>query len=520
MRNPYSAERKLFRSTVIAILVLALVTVPVLAVVQTTPISDLSPYPVAGDPNDPQDATQCNGAPQIGVLYRNSETEPHIAVNPTNPDNMIAAWHQDRWSTGAAQGLGAAYTFDGGQTWTEVNIPFTRCSGAQPGSAGDFERASDPWVSFSPDGSAHYMALVADDSVTENGMISATSRDGGVTWEEPVPIKLSPAQDPVFASLFHDKNTLTADPFDSNLVYATWTLFRVGSTTLLFSRSTDGGRSWTNPRPINNIEAVAPATLVIFRQGSQIVVLPDGTVVNAFFRILLNQATFQFFLEQAIFRSSDQGRHWEKADTRVSEFAPAGAIDPELGVPVRDASQIPDVGVNRTTGELYIVWQDSRFNAGLVGAVISRSADGGSSWSDPAPVNTLPGVQAFLPAVAVADDGTVGVLFYDFRNDVLGDTELSTDVHLARFDSDLTPLDEVTVTSQSFDMRQMVITGPRGYFPGDYVGLDTAGDDFVAAYTAANNLGLPVEFPQDNSGLAVDTNNRQDIVFARITPGP
>lgn len=518
MRNPRAPKKSLFSSLVISLVALALAALPVLAGVPTNPISDLSPYPDGGDPNDPAAVTECNGAPQTGVLYRNSETEPYIAVNPTDPDNMIAAWHQDRWSTGGAQGLGAAYTMDGGETWTQVNIPFSRCSGAQPGSPGDFERASDPWVSFSPDGSAHYMALVANNSVNGNGMISATSRDGGMTWSGPVPIKLSSAKDPVFASLFHDKNTLTADPFNPDLVYATWTLFRFGSTTLLFSRSNDGGRSWGAARPINNFEKIDPAELVVFRQGSQIVVLPDGTLVNAFFRIIFNEVTLEVSLDQAIFRSGDQGRHWEKVDTRVSVLSPAGAVDPELGIPVRDASQIPDIAVNRNTGELYIVWQDGRFNVGSVGVVISRSTDGGSTWSEPVLVNTLPDVQAFLPAVSVLDDGTVGVLFYDFRNDEFGDSELSTDVHLALFDPDLTPQGEIQVTTESFDMRQMVITGSRGYFPGDYVGLDTAGDDFVAAFTAANDLGLPVDFPQDNSGLAVDINNRQDILFARITP--
>ena len=127
-----------------------------------------------------------------------------------------------------------------------------------------------------------------------------------------------------------------------------------------------------------------------------------------------------------------------------------------------------------------------------------------------------------MPAVSVANDGTVGVLFYDFRNDVLGDAPLSADVHLARFDPDLTFRDEVRLTPESFDFRQMLITGSRGYFPGDYVGLDSVGDDFndfVAAFTVTNDLGLPVEFPQDNSGLAVDSNNRQDIVFVRVA-GP
>lgn len=488
-----------------------------------TPISGLSPYPDGGDPTDPFAVTACNGAPQTGVVYRNSETEPYIAVNPTNLDNMIAVWHQDRWSTGGGQGLGTAYTLDGGVSWIPVNVPFTRCSGALEGSAGDFERASDPWVSFSPDGTAHYMALVFNDSVSRNGMASAKSTDGGATWSEPIFIKRSEAREAQGVSLFHDKNTLTADPFGSELVYATWTLFRNGNTALLFSRSTDGADSWGATRPVNNIETVDPAQLVVFRQGAQIIVLPDGTLVNAFFRVLFQQPFGPVSLEQAIFRSDDMGRHWEKTDTVVNDLFSAGAVDLELGVPVRDASQLPDIAVNGLTGDLYIVWQDSRFNpSGLVGGVISRSTDGGTTWSPPVPVNLVadPNVQAFLPTVSVADDGTVGVLFYDFRYDVPGDEVLSADVHLTRFDAALNFLDETRLTDESFDFRQMLLTGSRGYFPGDYVGLDTAGNDFVAAFTVTNDLGLPVDFPQDNSGVAVDANNRQDIVFRRVSSAP
>ena len=519
--NHAFSRRVLSSVATLGLVALALLISPTEALAQATPISGLSPNPDGGDPTDPLAVTSCNGGPQTGVVYRNSETEPYIAVNPTNPANMISAWHQDRWSTGGGQSLGAAYTMDGGVTWTQVIIPFTRCSGAPAGSAGDFERASDPWVSFGPDGKAHYMALVFNDSISANGMSSASSMDGGVTWSDPVFIKASPAHDPVGASLFHDKNTLTADPFDPNLVYATWTLFRVGNTTLLFSRSTDGGQSWDATRPVNNLDIVTPAEQVVFRQGAQIVVLPDGTLVDAFFRILFNQRTAQISLDQAIFRSDDQGRHWERLDTRVSSLFAAGALDLELNIPVRDASQLPDIAVNSETGDLYIAWQDSCFNpAGRVGVVVSRSADGGSTWSDPVRVNNVaaPSVQAFLPAVSVRDDGAVGVLFYDFRNDVFGDAVLSTDVHLTLFDAGLNFLGEERLTDESFDMRQMVLTGARGYFPGDYVGLDAAGNDFVAAFTAANDLGLPVDFPQDNSGLRVDANNRQNILFRRVTP--
>jgi hypothetical protein len=101
---------------------------------------------------------------------------------------------------------------------------------------------------------------------------------------------------------------------------------------------------------------------------------------------------------------------------------------------------------------------------------------------------------------------------------VLGDDPLSTDVWLTVFSPDLSAFSESRLTPSSMDFRQSVITGGRGYFPGDYMGLDTAGADFVASFTLNNDLGLPVEFPQPAEGLFVDTNNRTDIVFARVTP--
>jgi hypothetical protein len=481
-------------------------------------ISGTSLNPDGGNPNDPLAVTACNRAPQTGVVYRNSETEPHLAVNPTNLNNMIAGWHQDRWSTGGAQSLGAAYTMDGGATWQQVVIPFTRCAGAAPRSAGDYERASDPWISFSPNGTAHYMALATDDTVNENAMTVARSKDGGATWSVPIVIARSPAQDKKGRSLFNDKNTITADPYDSRLVYATWTVFRTGVTSVVVSRSTDGGLTWSPAIPVATMGNTSPGEHAVFRQGAQIVVLPDRTLVNAYFRILFDERQRRVTYEQAVLRSVDQGRHWKRVDTSVASFASVTAVDPELGIPVRDAGELPSIAVNRTTGQLYMAWQDGNANSdGLAGIVVARSDDGGATWSAPVRVNqgTGPEVQAFLPVVAVNADGIVGVLFYDWRNDSLGDAALTTDVYLSTFGPNLNYLGERKLTPQSFDMRQMVLTGPRGYFPGDYVGLASAGSDFVAAFTVANDLGLPVDFPQNNNGVFVDSHDRQSILFVR-----
>src|SRR5262249_7436352 len=47
----------------------------------------------------------CDGVAPSGTLYTNTAVEPSLASNPFNPMNLIAAWQQNRWSNGGAQGL-------------------------------------------------------------------------------------------------------------------------------------------------------------------------------------------------------------------------------------------------------------------------------------------------------------------------------------------------------------------------------------------------------------------------------
>src|SRR5688500_1548003 len=69
----------------------------------------------------------CDGGGSTGTLYQNAEVEPHLAVDPTNPSNLIGVWQQDRWSNGSARGLMSASSSDGGQTWTRTPLPVSRC---------------------------------------------------------------------------------------------------------------------------------------------------------------------------------------------------------------------------------------------------------------------------------------------------------------------------------------------------------------------------------------------------------
>ena len=69
-------------------------------------------------------------APDGSVNFPNSEVEPFVAVNPTDPSNIIGVYQQDRYADGASKGTVAAVSHDGGATWTQVPVPtLTRCTG-------------------------------------------------------------------------------------------------------------------------------------------------------------------------------------------------------------------------------------------------------------------------------------------------------------------------------------------------------------------------------------------------------
>ena len=57
-----------------------------------------------------------------GTNFTNSEVEPHVVVDPSNPAVLIGAWQQDRWSNGGSEGLVSATSTNGGTSWT-VNAP-------------------------------------------------------------------------------------------------------------------------------------------------------------------------------------------------------------------------------------------------------------------------------------------------------------------------------------------------------------------------------------------------------------
>ncbi|MGH8397746.1 MAG: sialidase family protein [Gammaproteobacteria bacterium] len=428
-------------------------------------VSGASPY-----------ANNCGGAMQGSVNYEDAEVEPYVAVNPINPSNLIGIWQQDRWSDGGAHGLVVARSLDNGKTWSEQTLNLSVCGSGTTTNGGNYARASDPWVSFSPNGVAYVISISFSGDTMAPGSLSSVlvsqSTDGGATWSNPATLILDGA------NAFNDKETITADPNDPNYVYAVWDrLDSNGRGPTYFARTTNGGMSWQTAVPIYD-PGVNNQTL-----GNEIVGMPDGTLVNVFEEIdgtNNNSATAAI----KVIQSTDHGANWSLPIT-VAQDLSVGTKDPNTGTLVRAGASLPQMAAGPGK-QLVVVWQDGRFSNGQRdGIALSQSSDDGQTWSTPVEINSVPSVPAFTPSVAVMADGTIGVSYFDFRNNTSDPSQLITDYWF-------------TSSTDGVHWSEQHISGPfdldlapnaEGLFLGDYQALTVIGQAFVPFFVQTNNQG-------------------------------
>lgn len=501
---------------------------------------------VSGPPPSPMAACAAQDAGQPGRNFLDAEVEPQLAVSGSN---MIAMWHQDRWSNGGAHGIGVGVSSDAGKTWADSVMPFDMCAPGTPSSLSFYQRNSDPWMSFGPDGIAYSSALAFDAVDNKNAVAVARSLDGGKSWDHAQPIQGSIYTTFQFGT---DKNSTTADPTKNKTAYTVWDTLTdptdqpddnphtsAYTGPAYFSMTTDGGVSWSpakiivnttqRQQTIGNVIVVDPRTGTLYDFFNDIV--PPNTPRRG---TLTNQ-------QLAFVKSTDGGNSWT-APQIIAPLNALGVIDPNTGEHLRTGDGLFEVAINPTTGKLYAVWQSSTNYVKSANQatglwdneiLITSSADGGVSWTTPSVVHALAsGLPTFTPTVAVNNvngQETIAVSYYDFRNLTAGQTtNLPTDYFVSYSTNGGASFgNEQRLTPTSFDSRTAPVA--RGFFLGDYEALQPSGSGFEAVFVKTNcnstdasgqsyAPGDPACAPASSNVTPTSNTNPTDVFGAAVRP--
>ena len=365
--------------------------------------------------------------------------EPSIAVNPRNPRQVVAAFQVPAH---------IAYSEDGGDSWNM----------AEPVAPKDYKISGDVSVTYDAHGHAILCYIAFDKlgtenywghNATRNGIFIRRSPDGGKTWEQnAISVIAHPTQPGI---PFEDKPYIVADNTSSRYsgnLYVGWTQFTLTKSVILFSRSTDGGKTWSSPIEISTHEglprddngAVEGFTGAVGADGTLYVVWADGSSI-------------------AFAESRDGGRSFSRSRA-ILHTAPS-YFDVE---DVARANGFPEIGIDPRGkhGVLYLTWSDYR--NGDVDVFCSTSRDGGRRWTPAVRVNSdsvHDGADQFFQWLAVdPQNGAASVILYDRR----GDPEnTKTKVTLARSTDGGKSFTNYAWTEEPFASHRQFI--------GDYLGI-------------------------------------------------
>jgi hypothetical protein len=503
--------------------------------------------PDIDDPPGLQDVLASD--PDLGFK---SQSEPHIAQSPRNPNILVAAskrYNRDRDSLGEYEfKIGTYVSFNRGLSWTDLgqvdvcppsqappeSWPDNVCypdedpnvGGTGPEDAdddrgsGDFGEeyiTSDPWVDFDNQGNAYLMVL--DSPVFPSGAgwgmsfhrwesPSRSDVRSGRTWSGRIPINAydTPEEQELFLD---DKNTFAVNNAggrnDTGIMVACWgqngpVLADRGPQQIVCERSTDGGRSWPD-EPI----AVSPGEqrLVI-----GVHVVADTLDPNTFYAVWLEYLSGlldgtgnnTLYLSQ----TTDGGQTWSTA-TPVQTFQPLPRIFPRqafrnLSLPIMAVG--PDGGLHLT----YAAYNPAPLPGDEDGLqadiMLTQSKDAGATWSAPAKVNQdTTNADQFQQYIRVTPRGQVNVSFFDRRLDQPDPPNhpgnYFIDTWLARSNDDGVTWHETRLSHDSWDPGINPPISGSGQFIGDYQGLvadDCLATPFVNDTHLANDPGRDPRF--------------------------
>ncbi len=328
-----------------------------------------------------------------------AHASPSVAVNPRNPRNLLGTdvllqpnpAYPSKSNTDAIDHIGTFFSMDGGMSW--------RDNGPLPLPTGFIEGYNES-LAFNAQGTG-FIVAVLQSTLAQNALTHIVlwhSSDGGATFSAPVTV----------AQGSGDSNPSLAVDALSGALDIVW----AEQTTILFTRSTNNGQSFSTPRTISGSK---PSLL------PNIAVGPRG-MIYAVYADVSNRAGFALPLD--IVTSSDGGQSFSNPRAIPSVLASYFVGGQPLHL-----DSFFSVTTNPRDGTLYVAYTADRVITDSTGnnttvedntdVLLSSSYNGGKTWHNVVRINNDPLSDSdshFQPQLAVAPNDTLYASYLTLYN--------------------------------------------------------------------------------------------------------
>ncbi len=319
-------------------------------------------------------------------ILGDAANEPSMAIDPTNPQNLVIGWRQFDTVASNFRQAGVAYSHDGGETWTFPGV-------LEPG-----QFRSDPVLAADSLGNFFYYSL----STTTNAEMFV-STDKGVTWTGPI------------SAFGGDKTWMAADTTGgtgNDHLYAIWnSQFTCCAAGTDFTRTTNSAQTFDGPY----------ATPSKPKWGT-VEVGPDGRVYVVGTRLSSTAYPVpHLLLSSGNAQNAGETPSFDRVTgvTLGGETTTGGTPNP--GGLMGQVWVAVDRSSGSTRGNVYVLGSVDPAGSDPMDVHLVRSTDGGASFAAPVRVSDrVPGAWQWFGTLAVAPNGRLDVVWNDTRTDPSG----------------------------------------------------------------------------------------------------
>lgn len=387
-----------------------------------------------------------------------SQTETDIARHPLNPNILFAsAITINRTSAFISEGV--YVSTNAGSNWFGSDT----CFGLPL-----YNHGGDPGPMIDKDGNfflSHIGSFIS-------GMYVHKSTNNGKNWSNAYTLE----------SGIMDKGDIATDDVSGSSYYGnTYISFVIFEPPYYvnFTATSNGGTSWTSYVHVNN----PPQRC----QGAEIRIGLNGKIFICWAGTINSSPFTEVYTGLAI--SSNGGQNWNTRESIYNTNGIMGILSQKSNIRVNGLPRMEiDKSGGPRNGWIYIITTEKNLSpAGNDPDIIMhKSTDQGLNWSAGIRVNQDAinnGKIQYFPAINIDDNGGINVIYYDDRNT----TSDSASLFLSRSTDGGNTFSDYEISSQRFEPSP--IAGIGAGYQGDNIGLTSAGN-YLYALWMDNRTGV------------------------------